>query len=206
VSAEVVAANGTIHSASEREEPDLFWGLRGGGGNFGVVTRFEYQLHPFKRNVLSGMIVWPIEQARQVLEFYGGWYEGLSDELYVGPAMLTMPDGTSVLATEVVYNGDPAAGEQELAPLRKIGKPSDDGIKVQDYMVMQTQEDGTFAPGRRSYVKSGMVGKVTPALIDAMIESSVPIRGSRSSRTRPAGRSSALMSWRPPSHTGRRRR
>jgi FAD/FMN-containing dehydrogenase len=171
VSAEVVTANGMVRTTSEQQEPDLFWGLRGGGGNFGVVTRFEYQLHPFERNVLSGTIVWPIEQAGQVLEFYGGWYEGLSDELYVGPAMLTMPDGTSVLAIEVVYNGDPAAGEKELARLRKIGKPVDDGIKVQDYMVMQTQEDGAFAHGRRSYVKNGMVAKVTPALLDAMIES-----------------------------------
>ena len=146
MSADIVTADGKIRTASKQQEPDLFWGLRGGGGNFGVVTRFEYQLHPFKRNVLSGMITWPIEQARQVLKFYGGWYEGLSDELYVGPAMMTMPDKTSVLAMEVVYNGDPAAGEKELAPLRKIGKPSDDGIKVQDYMVMQTQEDGALAP------------------------------------------------------------
>jgi len=138
------------------------------------VTRFEYQLHPFNRNLLSGMIVWPIEQARQVLDFYGSWYEGLSDELYVGPVMLTMPDKKSVLAMEVVYNGDPAAGEKELAALRKIGKPSDDGIKVQDYMVMQTQEDGGLAPGIRSYVKNGMVAKFTPALIDAMIGSFRP--------------------------------
>jgi hypothetical protein len=174
VSAEVVTANGMILTANAQQEPDLFWGLRGGGGNFGVVTRFEYQLHPFKRSVLSGMIAWPIEQARQVLEFYGGWYEGLSDELYVGPAMLTMADGKSVISMEVVYNGEPAAGEKELAPLRKTGKPSDDGIKVQDYMVMQTQEDGTLAPGIRSYAKNGMVAKITPALIDAMIESFRP--------------------------------
>ena len=174
VSAEVVTADGKIRTASEQEEPDLFWGLRGGGGNFGVVTRFDYQLHPFERNVLSGMIVWPIEQARQVLNFYGGWFEGLSDELYVGPAMLTMPEGEGVLAMEVVYNGDPAAGEKELAPLRKIGKPADDGIKVQDYMIMQTQEDGTFKHGRRSYVKNGMVAKITPALVEAMVESFRP--------------------------------
>jgi hypothetical protein len=174
MSAEIVTADGKIRTASAQQEPDLFWGLRGGGGNFGVVTRLEYQLHPFKRNVLSGMIVWPVDQARQVLEFYRGWYEGLSDELYVGPAMMTMPDKTSVVAMEVVYNGDPAAGEKELAPLRRIGKPADDGIKVQDYMVMQTQEDGTLAPGIRSYAKNGMVGKVTPALIDAMIGSFRP--------------------------------
>jgi hypothetical protein len=88
--------------------------------------------------------------------------------------MLTMPDGTSVVATEVVYAGDPAMGEKELEPLRRIGKPIEDGVKVQDYMVMQTQEDGTFAHGIRSYIKNGMVREITPGLIDAMIEAFVP--------------------------------
>jgi hypothetical protein len=170
VAADMVTADGKLRTVSEQEEPDLFWAIRGGGGNFGVVTRFEYQLHPFDRNVLSGVIVWPIEQARAVLDFYGDWYRGLSDELYAGPAMLTMPEGKSVLAMEVVYNGDPAVGEKELAPLRRVGKPVEDGVKVQDYMVMQTQEDGTFAHGRRSYAKNGMVKEVTPAMITAMVE------------------------------------
>ena len=75
---------------------------------------------------------------------------------------------------EVVYAGDPASGEKELAPLRKIGKPMEDGIGMQDYMVMQTQEDGNFAHGIRSYAKNGMVKEITPGLIDAMIESFVP--------------------------------
>jgi FAD/FMN-containing dehydrogenase len=170
VAADIVTADGKLRTVSAQQEPDLFWAIRGGGGNFGVVTRFEYQLHPFDRNVLSGMIMWPIEQAPAVLDFYRDWYRGLSDELYAGPAMLTLPDGNSVLAMEVVYNGDPKAGEKELAPLRRIGKPAEDGIKVQDYMVMQTQEDGTFAHGRRSYAKNGMVAEITPAMITAMVE------------------------------------
>jgi len=120
------------------------------------------------------MIVWPIEQAREVLDFYGDWYSGLSDDLYVGPMMATMPDGTSIIAMEVVYAGDPVAGEKEMEPLRKIGKPMDDGIKMQDYMVMQTQEDANFAHGIRSYAKNGMVKEITPGLIEAMIESFVP--------------------------------
>ena len=74
--------------------------------------------------MLSGKIVWPVAQARDVLEFYGEWYHGLSDELYVGPTMATMPDGTGIIYMETVYNGDPAVGEKELAPLRKIGSPS----------------------------------------------------------------------------------
>jgi len=174
VSAELVTADGEIRTVNAQQNEDLFWAIRGGGGNFGVATQFEYQLHPFDRNVLSGMILWPLDQARDVLDFYAGWYAGLSDDLYVGPVMLTMPDGTSVVVMEVVYAGDPAAGEKELAPLRKVGKPMDDTVKVQDYMVMQTHEDGTWAHGVRSYAKNGMVKEITPALIDAMIESFVP--------------------------------
>jgi FAD/FMN-containing dehydrogenase len=174
VAADLVTADGQFRTVSAEQEPDLFWAIRGGGGNFGVATRFEYRLHPFDRNVLSGLIVWPVEQARDVLEFYGDWYQGLSDDLYVGPAMLTMPDGTSVIATEVLYAGDPSQGEKELEPLRKIGKPLQDGVTVQDYSVMQTAEDGTFAHGIRSYAKNGMVSEITQGLVDAMIEAFVP--------------------------------
>ena len=85
VGAEVVTADGKVRQVSAADEPELFWGLRGGGGNFGVVTRFDYRLHPFERQVLSGLLMWPIEQAKDVLEFYGEWSQGLSDDLYVGP-------------------------------------------------------------------------------------------------------------------------
>ena len=169
-SAEIVTADGKIRRINDQEDADLFWAIRGGGGNFGVVTEFEFELHPFDRNVLSGSIVWPVAQARDVLEFYGDWYQGLSDELYVGPTMATMPDGTAIILMEVVYNGDPAIGEKELEPLRKIGTPIDDGVKVQDYMVMQTQEDAAFGHGVRSYIKNGMVREITQGLVDAMIE------------------------------------
>jgi FAD/FMN-containing dehydrogenase len=174
VSAEIVTADGQVRTVNAEQEPDLFWALRGGGGNFGVVTQFEYQLHPFERSLLSGAIIWPIEQAKEVLDFYSEWYAGLSDDLYTGPGMMTMPDGMGVIAMEVVYAGDPAAGEKEIEPLRKIGKPIEDGIKVQDYMVMQTQEDGTFAHGVRSYAKNGMVREITPEMVDAMVEAYLP--------------------------------
>ncbi len=169
-SAEIVTADGKSRRIGDEEEADLFWAIRGGGGNFGVVTEFEFELHPFDRNVFSGSIVWPVAQAKDVLEFYGGWYQGLSDEMYVGPTMATMPDGTAIILMEVVYNGDPAMGEKELEPLRKIGTPIDDGVKVQDYMVMQTQEDAAFGHGVRSYIKNGMVREITQGLVDAMVE------------------------------------
>jgi len=172
-SARIITADGRVRNVSVDESADLFWAVRGGGGNFGVVTRFEFELYPFDRNVLSGTIVWPVEQARDVLEFYAEWSPGLSDNLYTGPMMATMPDGTGVVMVEVVCAADPAAGEKEMAPLRALGTPMDDGIKMQDYTVMQTQEDAAFAHGVRSYAKNGMVKEWTQALVDTMIESFV---------------------------------
>ena len=170
-SAEIVTADGQVRRISDEQDADLFWAIRGGGGNFGVVTEFEFALHPFERNVLSGNIIWPIAQAKDVLEFYGGWYQGLTDEMYIGPAMATMPDGIGVILMEVLYNGDPAVGQKELEPLRKIGTPMIDEVTVQDYMIMQTMEDAAFGHGVRSYIKSGMVSEITQGLVDMMIES-----------------------------------
>ncbi len=172
--AQIVTADGTIRRISAEEEPDLFWAIRGGGGNFGVVTEFEYQLHPFDRNVLSGSIVWPADQARDVLEFYAEWSEGLSDEMYAGPTIATTPDGDRIIMVAVVYNGDPAAGEKELEPLRKIGAPMVDGITVQDYSVLQTNNDAAFGHGIRSYAKNGMVKQWSQELIDTMLEADDP--------------------------------
>jgi hypothetical protein len=134
------------------------------------VTQFDFRLHDFDRNVLSGLIVWPIEQAREVLEFYADWQGGLSREMYTGPAMITHPEAGHVIAMEVVYNGDPAQGEKELAPLRAIGKPIADGVIVQDYKVLQTHEDGTVAHGIRSYAKNAMIGEFTQELVDDMVD------------------------------------
>jgi len=172
--ATIVTADGTVHQISAEHEPDLFWAIRGGGGNFGVVTEFEYQLHPFDRNLLSGNIIWPIEQARDVLEFYAEWSAGLSDEMYVGPVMAKLPEVGDVIIMDVVYNGDPAAGEKELAPLRAIGTPKVDGVQVQDYMIMQTSNDVAFGHGIRSYAKNGMVKEWSQGLVDTLIDAYDP--------------------------------
>ncbi len=168
-SAQLVTADGEIHRVNANSEPDLFWAIRGGGGNFGVVTEFEFNLHPFERELLSGYIIWPIEQAREVMSFYADWYRDLSDDLYVGPAMWT-EDDHGLLGMEIVFAGDPAVGEKELAPLLAAGKPVND-VGMNDYMMMQTAEDAAFAHGLRSYAKSGMVGEVTPEFVDALVES-----------------------------------
>jgi len=173
-SATIITADGQVRNVSSDENDDLFWAIRGGGGNFGVVTKFEFQLHPFDRNVLSGNIVWPIEQARDVLEFYAEWSPGLSDDLYTGPMLATSPDGVGMVIVEAVYAGDPSLGEKEMAPLRALGTPMDDGISMQDYTVMQTQEDAAWAHGVRSYAKNGMVKEWSQELVDTMIEAYVP--------------------------------
>ncbi len=173
-SAELITADGQVRTVSSEQDADLFWAIRGGGGNFGVVTKFEYQMHPFDRNVLSGSITWPFEQARDVLEFYAEWSEGLSDDMYVGPTIATTPDGVRIIMMDVVYNGDPAAGEKELEPLRKIGTPIADDVFVQDYMVMQTNNDAAFGHGIRSYAKNGMVKEWTQELIDTMLDADDP--------------------------------
>jgi len=173
-SAEIITADGQVRTASADNEPDLFWAIRGGNGNFGVATDFEFQLHPFDRTVLSGSIVWPYEQARDVLEFYAEWSADLSDEMYVGPTTATTPDGARVIMMDVVYNGDPAQGEKELAPLRKVGSPIADGVIAQDYTVLQTSNDVAFGHGVRSYAKNGMVKEWTQGLVDVMLEADDP--------------------------------
>jgi hypothetical protein len=168
--AEIITADGAVRRINADEDPDLFWAIRGGGGNFGVVTEFEFQLYPFERNIFSGGIIWPVEQARDVLEYYAGHAASFSDEMYIGPTLMTMPDGTGVIAMDVVYNGDPADGEKELAPLRAVGTPMVDGVTMQDYMVTQTQSDVAFAHGVRSYAKNAMVKEWSQELVDAMLD------------------------------------
>jgi FAD/FMN-containing dehydrogenase len=172
--ATIVTADGRVRTINADNEPDLFWAIRGGGGNFGVVTEFEYELHPFDRNVLSGDIVWPVAQARDVLEHYAEAASGYSDEMYIGPVMARLPDVGDVIAMEILYNGDPAKGERELAALRAVGTPLVDGVKVQDYMVMQTANDVGFGHGIRSYAKNGMVREWTQGLVDALIDAYNP--------------------------------
>jgi hypothetical protein len=172
--AEIVTADGEVRRISADREPDLFWAIRGGGGNFGVVTGFEYQLYPFDRNVLSGSIVWPMESARDVLEYYAEAAAGFSDEMYIGPVMARNPDLGDVIVMDVVYNGNPSDGERELAPLRAVAEPLVDGVIVQDYMVMQTINDVAFGHGIRSYAKNGMVKEWSQGLVDALIDAYDP--------------------------------
>ncbi len=124
--------------------------------------------------MLSGSIVWPVEQARDVLEFYAEAAPRLSDEMYIGPVMASLPEVGNVIVMDVVYNGDPNVGEKELAPLRAVGTPKVDGVTVQDYMVMQTINDVAFGHGIRSYAKNGMVKNWSQGLVDTLIDAFNP--------------------------------
>ncbi len=178
ISADMVTADGKIRRVSADENADLFWGIRGGGGNFGVVTDFEVVVHPVGPRMLGGKIIWPVSQAREVLEFWAEYAPGLSDELFVAPFMAAGGnDGRGIVGMQTLYAGDPAAGEKELAPLRRIGKPLKDGVGMVEYMATQTAGDRATAHGRRYYINTGMVGSHTPGLVDAMVESFRPLPG-----------------------------
>lgn len=177
VSATMVTADGKVKQVSADENEDLFWAIRGGGGNYGVVTEFEFALHEMGPHILGGDLFWSLDQARDVLEFYAEYSEGLSDEMYVGPMMAFLPDGTPVVGMDICYCADVSAGEKELEPLRRFGKLLVDDVATKPYLALQTRLDGIWHPGIRSYIKSGMVNEFTPALIDAMVESFDPTQG-----------------------------
>src|SRR5947207_15326698 len=122
LSADIVTANGRFLTTSADQHPALFWGLRGGGGNFGIVTSFEYRLHPVGP-VLAGMVIHPRAKSREVLRFYREYARSCPDELTAFAAMMTSPEGEPVVAMVVGYIGDHAEGEKLVAPVRKFGQP-----------------------------------------------------------------------------------
>ena len=140
LSAAVVTADGKVRTASTTDDPDLFWALRGGGGNFGVVTSFEYRLHPVT-DVLGGMVIYPLDQAGAMLRFYRDFCSTLPDEAEAYAAMLTTPDGIPVAAMLLGYNGAIEEGELALAPARRFGKPVADTVGPVPYSARQSMLD-----------------------------------------------------------------
>ena len=149
-SAEVVTAAGEVVRASATEHPDLFWALRGGGGNFGVVTRFEFRLHPVGPDVLSGLIVYPISEAKRVLQQYREFLAKAPEELAVwtvlrqAPPLPFLPEevhGKKIIALALIYAGDPKQGEPLIEPLRKFGIPLGEHVGIQPYVAWQQAFD-----------------------------------------------------------------
>ncbi len=167
--ADMVLATGETVRASDRENPDLLWALRGGGGNFGVVTNFEYDLHPVGPEVIGGNRVYPFDQARAVLEFYDEFCRRAPDELCVDYAIVCPPGAQPMIVTEVTYVGSPRRADRLLAPLRSFGKPRVDRIGTVNYATLQQSTDAGTAPGREYYLKSGFLRGISPGLIEGLL-------------------------------------
>ena len=169
-SVDVVTAGGKLVTASETENADLLWGLRGGGGNFGVATSFEFALHPMDPMVLAGDLAWPYERAREVMRFYAEFSASAPDELNTDLSTFTTPEGHMMIGSEVVWSADHAAGERVLKPLRSFGPPVSDTVRAVPYTEVQSRHDKFLENGIRDYRKSGFLLEIDERTIDAMLE------------------------------------
>ena len=167
---DIVAADGRFIRANDKENPDLYWGLRGGGGNFGVVTAIEYRLHDMDPIILGGNIAWPLAQARDVLRHYRDIAVDAPDVVNLAPTLYSQSDGP-VIEIEVCWSGDRAQGEAWLKKLRAFGKPTRDEIAPMPYVTIQSGSDEFLAPGRYYYMKSGMLTQLKDDGIDLIIDS-----------------------------------
>jgi len=178
-SAEVVTADGRVARASERENADLFWALRGGGGNFGVVTSFEYQLFPVGPEVLAGAVVWRAEDAAEVLAMYRELTAHAPPELSCAAALRAAPPapwipaemhGRPVVMLLVCDSGPPDEAERRVAPIKAFGRPVADIVQRRPYVQQQRLIDATQPPGRRNYWKSEFLPGLSPDLLSRAIE------------------------------------
>ncbi len=178
-SVELVTADGELTTASPEENPDLFWAICGGGGNFGVATSFEFELHPVGPEIYGGAIAWPMEDAPQVLEFLAAFAEQAPHELTcVGglrraPPAPWLPEdihGELICLAVVCYSGDPATGAEVLAPLEAFGEPVGDVIMPRPYTQQQALLDATQPKGRRYYWKSEYLAQLSPDALSTAID------------------------------------
>jgi FAD/FMN-containing dehydrogenase len=170
LSADVVTADGQLRKASAKDDAELFWALRGGGGNFGVVTAAEYRLHAVSQ-VLGGMLLYPLDQARAVLRFYRDFCADLPDEAEAYAALLTAPQGFPVAALLLGYNGPVAEGERVLEPARRFGQPLADLVGPMPYAARQKLLDEPNAThGLHRYWRSAFTERISDALIDIVVD------------------------------------
>ena len=170
VSATIVTASGDIITASQESNPDLFWAIRGGGGNFGVLTSFELALHP-QGDVLAGFVAYPVSEAREVLEFYRQFTRTAPDELGAYAQISTdVESGMRLVAIAVFWPGDLAEGERILAPLRSFKTPLMEMIGPMPYVEWQQAFDADFPHGRRYYWKGALMRELNDRVLDAMVE------------------------------------
>lgn len=167
-SVQIVTADGKLRTADASENPDLFWAVRGGGGNFGIVTSFEYQLHPVGQ-MLAGVVFFPLEQAAAALQFYRDFIATAPDEVMAYAVFLTSPEGARMLAIPVCYVGPLESAEQALRPLRSFGKPAADLVRPMGYQEIQSMFDAGFPAGRLNYWKSSFLRELSDEAIDTIV-------------------------------------
>jgi len=179
LSVDVITADGEFVKASEDQNADLFWGVRGGGGNFGIVTDFEFRLNPLGPYVVSGPVFWPMEDAPKVLRFYRDWIADCPDELMTivvqrrAPALPIVPPdlvGKLVVAVAVCYAGPIEEGERVVRPLKEFGSPILDLCQPKPYLVHQQMFDPSFRHGWWYYVRSCDVAALTDDVIDVAVD------------------------------------
>jgi FAD/FMN-containing dehydrogenase len=169
IAADVVLADGRQVRATAGENPDLFWALRGGGGNFGVVTAFEYRLHPIT-TIVGGMVVHPFPAARSVLKFYGSQLKSAPDPLTIAAALLTGPDGNKACAIVCAYAGPVEEGEKATRAIKEFGSPVMDIIGPMPYVGQQALLEQAMPPNLRNYWKAEFIDTLTDEFIDAWID------------------------------------
>jgi FAD/FMN-containing dehydrogenase len=166
---EIVTADGEIQRASAEENSELYWGVRGGGGNFGVVTSFDFALHPMQREVIGGVIMFPFEQAKQVLRFYSEYAATAPDELYLSCGMQAASEGTGA-GFIICYSGPPSRWDGIARTLRSVGTPILDQVSTIDYVALQKSGDTTETRALGLYTKTGFIPSLPPALTDAIVD------------------------------------
>jgi len=184
ISVELVTASGDVVRASADENTDLFWGVRGGGGNFGIVTKFEFHCIPLGTQVLAGPVIWPMTKSADVLRFYRDWVADAPDELMTivihrkAPSLPFIPTelhGQPVIMVTCCWIGDIESGERFLKPLRQFGPPVADVCLPKPYLVHQSMFDPSFVPGRWYYIRSCDVAELNDDIIDITAERSLKI-------------------------------
>ena len=170
IAAEIATAEGRLLRASASEHPDLFWALRGGGGNFGIVTAFEYRLHPVGPALLVGSVLHDYNHAREAMRFYDKFSRDAPDEVSVDAALVTLPSGERAFSISACYVGSPEAGEPVIAPLMKFGSPIDSRLQAIPYLQIQSAGDSLFPRGRRYYWKAQFMREISDGAIEALLD------------------------------------
>jgi FAD/FMN-containing dehydrogenase len=175
LSVDIVTADGQLRTASAHENADLFWAVRGGGGNFGVVTSFEYQLHEVGPTVLAGLLVWPRSMAREVLRAYREFTQGAPENASAYAGLGTSPDGHPIVIVIGFHHGPTAEGEALFAPLRTFGPPVADMMQRMPYTAAQQMLDALNPPGNRVYWKSSILRNIDDDVLDTIINQAASI-------------------------------